>query len=263
MKVLKKILLFTAVTLLLGNLSVTKVFATDDTIPKDSASPITNTKNAIDDWMPDKNLQSAVANALNKKISEISQEDLQGLDNLVANGLGINSLKGLEYATNLTSLDIDNNHIVDFSNLKKIRPLREMTAHNQSFVLSPVEIDGESYTQSKANLPSFIGPFGDPITGNSPYPQNGEKVVEDQNGFIWSNLNQKGTFVLKYETAYAFPKLFGISWKITQEYKRNVMAQPITVRYIDTEGNKISDDIVIKGNVDEDYTTEEKVIPGY
>lgn len=240
MKILKKVFLFTVVTLLLGNLSVTKVFATGDTIPNDSASSITNTKNAIDDWMPDKNLQSAIANALNKKISEISQEDLRSLDNLVANGLGINSLKGLEYATNLTSLDISNNHIVDFSNLKNIRPLRRMIADNQSFVLSPVEIDGESYTQLKANLPSFIGPFGDwdSITGNYPYPQNGEKVVEDQNSFIWSNLNQKGTFVLMYSISYAFPKQFTISWKITQEYKRNVMAQPITVRYIDAEGRK-------------------------
>ena len=37
----------------------------------------------------------------------------------------------------------------------------------------------------------------------------------------------------------------------------------ITVNYVDTSGNTISDNVVKSGNVGEDYTTEQKTIPGY
>ncbi|WP_160321432.1 MucBP domain-containing protein, partial [Lactococcus lactis] len=37
----------------------------------------------------------------------------------------------------------------------------------------------------------------------------------------------------------------------------------VTAKYVDTDGNKISDDVVKSGNVGDAYTTEQKTIDGY
>ncbi|KAJ61015.1 MucBP domain-containing protein [Enterococcus faecalis] len=51
---------------------------------------------------------------------------------------------------------------------------------------------------------------------------------------------------------------------VTYVYVKNpVKAAEVTAKYVDTEGNKISDEVVKSGNVGDDYTTEQKVIDGY
>ncbi|WP_341482992.1 MucBP domain-containing protein [Lactococcus formosensis] len=51
---------------------------------------------------------------------------------------------------------------------------------------------------------------------------------------------------------------------VTYVYTKNPEAgSDITAKYVDTEGNKISEDVVKSGNIGEDYTTEQKEITGY
>lgn len=51
---------------------------------------------------------------------------------------------------------------------------------------------------------------------------------------------------------------------VTYVYTKNpVKAADVTAKYVDTEGNKISDDIVKSGNVGDDYSTGQKDIEGY
>ncbi|MDG6191605.1 MucBP domain-containing protein [Lactococcus garvieae] len=51
---------------------------------------------------------------------------------------------------------------------------------------------------------------------------------------------------------------------VTYVYTKNpVAAADVTAKYVDTEGNKISDDIVKSGNIGDKYTTEQKDIDGY
>ena len=51
---------------------------------------------------------------------------------------------------------------------------------------------------------------------------------------------------------------------ITYVYVKNpVKAAEVTAKYVDTDGNKISDEVVKTGNVGDDYTTEQKAIDGY
>ncbi|MGY3713707.1 MucBP domain-containing protein [Lactococcus petauri] len=50
---------------------------------------------------------------------------------------------------------------------------------------------------------------------------------------------------------------------ITVKDAQPVKGGDVTAKYIDTDGNKISDDIVKTGSVGETYTTEQKDIPGY
>ncbi|MDU2264769.1 MAG: BspA family leucine-rich repeat surface protein, partial [Enterococcus faecalis] len=40
-------------------------------------------------------------------------------------------------------------------------------------------------------------------------------------------------------------------------------AAPVTVKYVDEQGNSISDNVVLTGNVGDNYTTEQKEITGY
>ena len=51
---------------------------------------------------------------------------------------------------------------------------------------------------------------------------------------------------------------------VTYVYVKNpVKAAEVTAKYVDTEGNKISDEVVKSGNVGDDYTTEQKAIDSY
>lgn len=45
--------------------------------------------------------------------------------------------------------------------------------------------------------------------------------------------------------------------------KNPVKAAEVTTKYVDTEGNKISDEVVKTGNIGDDYNTEQKAIEGY
>ncbi|EMC0706719.1 MucBP domain-containing protein, partial [Enterococcus faecalis] len=51
---------------------------------------------------------------------------------------------------------------------------------------------------------------------------------------------------------------------VTYLYVKNpVKTAEVTAKYVDTDGNKISDEVVKSGNVGDDYTTEQKAIDGY
>ncbi|MGF7407585.1 MucBP domain-containing protein, partial [Lactococcus lactis] len=45
--------------------------------------------------------------------------------------------------------------------------------------------------------------------------------------------------------------------------KKPVLGAAVTVKYVDTEGNVISDEAIKSGNVGDSYTTEQKTIDGY
>lgn len=51
---------------------------------------------------------------------------------------------------------------------------------------------------------------------------------------------------------------------VTYIFKKNSMAGgPVTFKYVDENGNKISEPVVKSGNVGDEYSTEQKEIPGY
>ena len=79
-------------------------------------------------YIPDPNLRSAIAETLGKAPNaSITVEEMEGLERLHANHSDIKNLAGLELATNLTDLIINNNLISDLSpiagliNLRRIR----------------------------------------------------------------------------------------------------------------------------------------------
>ena len=83
---------------------------------------------SIDTWMPNKILQNMVAMALNKDVSQITTSDLANLTELktkhiigsttFVDGRTPFSLKGLQYATNLTTLDLSYDNQLDYIHLQ-------------------------------------------------------------------------------------------------------------------------------------------------
>ena len=72
--------------------------------------------------IPDTNLAAAIRKTLNlDPNTPIQKETLKELKGLVAIGMNIKDLKGLEYATGLTTLMLSNNQIND------ITPLTQLT----------------------------------------------------------------------------------------------------------------------------------------
>jgi len=75
----------------------------------------------------DPKLKAAVESTL--AITNPTAEDMLALTTLVANGKGISSLGGLEYAENLTYLDASNNQIADISPLAGLTKLTDLRLH--------------------------------------------------------------------------------------------------------------------------------------
>ncbi len=78
--------------------------------------------------IPDANLRAAIEAALDKaRDAPITQAEMATMDSLTANKRGISDLTGLEYATNLTWLDLASNNITDISVLEGLTNLTDVT----------------------------------------------------------------------------------------------------------------------------------------
>ena len=90
--------------------------------------------------IPDPNLRAAVAETLGKPPrSQITRSDMAGLTRLIAHDRGIASLRGLEFATHLGEIRMNNNSIRDLSPLSGLLRLHVIELrHNEIRDLSPI-----------------------------------------------------------------------------------------------------------------------------
>ncbi|PAF31400.1 stalk domain-containing protein [Paenibacillus sp. 7516] len=76
----------------------------------------------------DPNLEQAIKSLLNKNDDEsLTKEDLESLTDVPLAGKGIKSLQGLEYAVNVTTLDLSDNQIEDIKPLGKLTKLTDLS----------------------------------------------------------------------------------------------------------------------------------------
>jgi len=89
---------------------------------------------------PDENLEAAIRDALDKPAGEaITPAELAGLTELDAIMWGITDLSGIEYCTNLTTLNLQRNKISDFSPLASLTNLTWLKLRrNQISDISPL-----------------------------------------------------------------------------------------------------------------------------
>lgn len=74
----------------------------------------------------DENLEAAIRNHLNKPTGEITASDMETLHSLEAMGMEIDDLRGLEYAKNLSRLNLSDNLIIDLEILSDLTNLTEL-----------------------------------------------------------------------------------------------------------------------------------------
>ena len=90
--------------------------------------------------IPDRGLRSAILRALGKSESDdtqITESDMHDLRALQASGYGISDLTGLEHATNLGQLYLNDNKISDLSPIRKLARLGRLSLNNNN--ISDVE----------------------------------------------------------------------------------------------------------------------------
>lgn len=76
----------------------------------------------------DGNLEKAIRSWIVKKDGEpLTKEDLESLSVVSFSGKGIKDLQGLEYAVNITNLDLDINEITDLTPLKKLSKIHTLS----------------------------------------------------------------------------------------------------------------------------------------
>lgn len=90
----------------------------------------TKSEEALANWMPDVNLQKAVANQLGVSIEQLSKEQLKQLAKVRFVNQQITSIQGLEYAENLCELNLQNNQIEDLSPLSQLHQLTSLNLHD-------------------------------------------------------------------------------------------------------------------------------------
>ena len=85
------------------------------------------------DWMPDANLRTAVRSALDIDADDtLTQADMEDLTSFTAKDSQINSITGLEHATELTSLDLRDNSITTISALSGLTSLKTLKLKGNS-----------------------------------------------------------------------------------------------------------------------------------
>lgn len=86
--------------------------------------------------VPDAALRHAIQVELQKPLGCLTEADLQSVHSLYAQGVGINSIDGLEYCVNLTELDLSDNNIAD------IGPLNSLSNQSTGYPLHYLDLSG-------------------------------------------------------------------------------------------------------------------------
>ena len=91
--------------------------------------------------LPDPNLRAAIAEALGKNPhGSITTEEMEGLGRLVARNKGIRELAGLQFASNLSELHLEDNKISDLSPIAGLIELNRLDLNGNSISdLSPLK----------------------------------------------------------------------------------------------------------------------------
>lgn len=139
----------------------------------------------------DPNLESVVLGALNKKAGPISKSDVESIRYLQAFDKRISSLEGIQYLTNLVSLEVTENQIVDLSPIKGLINLKQLSVGQNKIVdLSPIsnlqkldlldlhtnQIQDISVIKNLPRL-KYIYLFGNPINDLTPATDRSDLTI--------------------------------------------------------------------------------------
>ncbi|MCJ1979577.1 MucBP domain-containing protein [Lactococcus carnosus] len=229
----------------------------------------------------DNNIQSleGLENALNLRtlfLSKNSIKDITPLKPILLNwknsnpniitrseffiDLSDNKISSLDVFTDIPSLPgytvfhVERNQITNFSPMAHFEDYTfyGSSPNDQTIVLPPIQLKAPNY--------SFEIPFL-----NTGFPKDNQVIEVSDNGTInngiasWTNLIKEGSVSVSHYNNKPGP----FEYKVTYIQPYTIENAKVTAKYVDEQGNPISDDSVSLGNVGDDYTTDQKNINGY
>ncbi|ENG0062677.1 class 1 internalin InlJ [Listeria monocytogenes] len=163
----------------------------------------------------------------------------------------------VSHNTKLKSLSCVNAHIQDFSSVGKIPVLNNnFEAEGQTITMPKETLTNNSLTIAVS--PDLLDQFGNPMNIE---PGDGGVYDQATNTITWENLSTDNPAV-----TYTFTSENGaIVGTVTTPFEapQPIKGEDVTVHYLDDKGEKLADDEVLSGNLDDPYTSSAKDIPDY
>ncbi|EEP7700087.1 class 1 internalin InlJ [Listeria monocytogenes serotype 1/2b] len=163
----------------------------------------------------------------------------------------------VSHNTKLKNLFCVNTHIQDFSSVGNIAALNNnLYAEGQTITMPKETLTNNSLTIAVS--PDLLDQFGNPMIIE---PGDGGVYDQATNTITWENLSTDNPAV-----TYTFTSENGaIVGTVTTPFEapQPIKGEDVTVHYLDDKGEKLADDEVLSGNLDDPYTSSAKDIPDY
>ncbi|HDT9547101.1 TPA: class 1 internalin InlJ [Listeria monocytogenes] len=189
----------------------------------------------------------------------ITELDLSQNPKLVYLYLNNTELTKLDVSPNtkLKKLFCENTHVQDFSSMRNIAALNNnLYAEGQTITMPKETLINNSLTIAVS--PDLLDQFGNPMNIE---PGDGGVYDQATNTITWENLSTDNPAV-----TYTFTSANGaIVGTVTTPFEapQPIKGEDVTVHYLDDKGEKLADDEVLCGNLDDPYTSSAKDIPDY
>ncbi|TYV85677.1 class 1 internalin InlJ [Listeria monocytogenes] len=189
----------------------------------------------------------------------ITELDLSQNPKLVYLYLNNTELTKLDVSPNtkLKKLFCENTHVQDFSSMRNIAALNNnLYAEGQTITMPKETLINNSLTIAVS--PDLLDQFGNPMNIE---PGDGGVYDQATNTITWENLSTDNPAV-----TYTFISANGaIVGTVTTPFEapQPIKGEDVTVHYLDDKGEKLADDEVLSGNLDDPYTSSAKDIPDY
>ncbi|EAC6063224.1 TPA: MucBP domain-containing protein [Listeria monocytogenes] len=189
-------------------------------------------------------------------VTELDLSNNTKLTDLILNNSKLTKLD-VSHNTKLKRLFCPYNHIQDFSSVGNIAALnKNLEAEGQTITMPKETLTNNSLTIAVS--PDLLNQFGNPMNIE---PGDGGVYDQATNTITWENLSTDNPAV-----TYTFTSANGaIVGTVTTPFEapQPIKGEDVTVHYLDDKGEKLADDEVLSGNLDDPYTSSAKDIPDY
>ncbi|ENQ5557263.1 MucBP domain-containing protein, partial [Listeria monocytogenes] len=189
-------------------------------------------------------------------VTELDLSNNTKLTDLILNNSKLTKLD-VSHNTKLKRLFCPYNHIQDFSSVGNIAALnKNLEAEGQTIMMPKETLTNNSLTIAVS--PDLLDQFGNPMNIE---PGDGGVYDQATNTITWENLSTDNPAVT-YTFTSANGAIVGI---VTTPFEapQPIKGEDVTVHYLDDKGEKLADDEVLSGNLDNPYTSSAKDIPDY
>ncbi|MFK4878836.1 MucBP domain-containing protein [Lactococcus petauri] len=180
-----------------------------------------------------------------------------------------------KYVINLTSLATDDGDVYNSNSTLQIKnastvikeesfPLNNIfTTQGSSIIFPNITANNKTYNSGELTSTNILQKVTSGVTATDTI--DGDitgNIITDYKDLL-SKKDSPGVYFNQVDYSVKNSLGYSSSRSITVTITDKQSGKDVTVKYVDTEGNKISDDVVKSGAIGDDYNTEQKDIEGY